>query len=156
MINLGHYDIGPVAKLLVWKGGVAGNDRHRGVGKEFGGPVRSDGGAKLPGQSGAIGADPGLVAFPLSLGIPNETVGALVEHVIGHGDLPGNIPAVRTVIAENQHPVGMGRVDQVAGQVAEGGRLRLVGQGDGWIIRGVARRDGVACFGLDGWVDELF
>src|SRR5262245_32682877 len=85
--------------------------------EEFGRPIGTDGGAKFPGFGRAVRANPWVITFPFSFGVPNKTVGPLVENVIGNGDFAGDIFAVRTVIAHNPDAVGMGDVAQVAGEL---------------------------------------
>ena len=116
MINLRHDGIAPVAKFFVGKTGVEINNRERGVGEKFVGPVRAHGGAKLPRLGGGVG-DAGAAAFPFRFGIENKSVGTLIKTEIGNRHFTGNVCAEGTVIAEDGHTVGLGGVDEIGGEL---------------------------------------
>src|ERR1043166_4028895 len=116
-VNLGHDRVGPITEFLIRERGMIADNGKGSVREELGGPIGANVGAVLPGQPRAVGADPGLAAFPFRLGIPDETIGAMVEDVVGDGNFAGDILAVGTVVTHDENAVGVSDVDQGAGEL---------------------------------------
>ena len=100
-IDLRHDGIGPVAKFFVRKGVVKADDGKRRVREKLGGPIGADSGTKLPRLQRAVG-DPRIATLPFSLGIPDETIRAPIEDVIGDGDFADDVRPIRPVITKYQ------------------------------------------------------
>jgi len=86
-------------------------------GEKFVRPIRADDGALRPGEAGALSAD--FRTFPLGLGVPYETVSALIEDEISDGDFAGHVGGVRAVVAEDQNAVGVRDVDEVGRELGK-------------------------------------